>query len=357
MTRAGKIAIGLSVGLVAVVVAPGLVSQSCTIVDRFPPGPPSAHAEWETRVSLTATTPVAARVVGIRVAPSTRRADPPDLDLGAEDVTSGVREKRHARDVWVSIFDPDTGHGTPNPGGTGHATLDNWIGSGMTFENCDSVVCTARYVIVARWLTPVAGQHIDVKFFARISAGLKGYVDWGASPTLTPDPGPDGMSIEEDPELAFDGAPTVVTTQASGSGRISLATATFEQRLELDIPASALTADVGYPLVGRALVLFDSGDASDRNIPPWIHLSGPAGTIKAVADIAVDTDVLAACRPDVACSVPLTVALTFPEASPNWLTPAPDATAEASWTVVVRIERLGPGATPAGELGLHEVTR
>jgi hypothetical protein len=334
--------------LVLVAAYIGLGLLSITRPERFPPGPPVMATHWETTATLTRAAPVAVRAVRVEVEPTKGRLLTPDLNLGVRG-TTGLDDPT-APPVWLSIFDAATGESTPNPAGSGHATLDGWIGSGDAFDDCQTTSCAVTYVLVARWEAPVEGPGVPLRFFADLSATLDVPVSWAFPSGPTPTPVLQGLSLADDEGFRFDGDPGHRTVSTSGSFRITPGSLPGPQRLFLHVLAAVVGDTLRYPVLGRALLTVDRTDASSRPAAPWVEITGPNGTVRALAGIALDIDWLAGCEPGRDCVVPLTIGGAFEQpVSGVTPTPPPDSWAEADWTLTVRLERLEPGAPPAAE--------
>ena len=78
-----------------------------------------------------------------------------------------------------------------------------------------------------------------------------------------------------------------------------------------------------------------------RERPPWNELTGPRGTVRGLAGIALDLEWLSACSSGQDCDVPLKLSYVFGESSvdPSGTVP-PNASAEASWSLEVALESL-----------------
>jgi hypothetical protein len=310
--------------------------------EHFPPGAPTVGTTWETEVTLTSDRPVVARGFRVGVEPTAGRMLAPHLTMGARPSDPGPIT--HAGDVWISIFDPATGGATPQVAGTAHATLDGWIGSARDFEECEAEPCSAIYVMVVRWLAPTEGTDVRVTLTASLSATLLGIVQWSTPATPTPQPLPEGLSVVGDPSLAFDGTPATLISRTSGSARLTPGEPVVTQHLMLHVPAASLRGNLRYPTVGRVLLTVDHADSSHRNVAPWNELTGPRGTVKGVAGIALDTDWLSGCRVGVDCDVPLELRYLFgPSPADSSRSLPSDAWAEASWTLEAHLEVLSAG--------------
>jgi hypothetical protein len=343
--------------LVLVAAYIGLGLLVVTRPERFPPGPPVMSTHWETTAILTRTAPVAVRAVRVEVEPTKGRLRTPDLNLGVRG-TTGLDDPK-APPVWISIFDAATGKSTPNPAGTGHATLDGWIGSGHGFDECQATRCAVTYLLVARWEAPLDGPGVPLTFFADLKATLDVPTSWAFPSGPTPTPVLQGLSLATDDGFRFDGDPGRRTVSTSGSFRITSGSPPAPQRLLLHVPAAVLGDTLRYPVLGRALLTVDRADASSRPAAPWIEITGPNGTTRALAGIALDIDWLAGCQPGRDCEVPITVGGAFEQPVPRVTpTPPPDAWSAADWTLTVRLERMESGAPPPGEgMWLEEVTQ
>ena len=323
--------------------------------ERFPPGAPVMSTHWETTATLTRAAPVAVRSVRVEVEPTKGRLLTPDLNLGVRGTTGLDNPK--APPVWLSIFDAATGKSTPDPTATGHATLDGWIGSGHEFEECQTTRCAVTYVLVARWEAPIDGPGVPLTFFADLSATLDVPVSWVFPSGPTPTPELQGLSLATDEDFQYDGDPGRRTVQTSGSFRITSGSPPAPQRLLLHAPAAVLGDTLRYPVLGRALLTVERADASSRPAAPWVEITGPNGTARALAGIALDIDWLAGCEPARDCQVPIAVGVAFERPVPRvTLTPPPDSWGEADWTLTVRLERMEPGAPPPVEgMWLEEI--
>ncbi|HET7472543.1 MAG TPA: hypothetical protein VFJ71_05425 [Candidatus Limnocylindrales bacterium] len=308
--------------------------------ERFPPGPPQMGTRWDADTTLTKAAPIAVRAVRVVVDPTKDRITAPKLDLVVRGAT-GPDDPR-APASWLSIFDATTSSSTPNPAGTGHATLDGWTGSGRTFDDCETTRCAATYVLVARWLAPVDGPGVAVRFSSSLSATvIGGDSPWTEPSGPTPTPRLEGLALEEDLAFRFDGAPARRTVETSGSFRITPAAARVDQHLVLHVPAGLVDSRLHYPVLGRALLTVDRAESSARPAAPWVEITGPHGTARALAGIALDIDWLAGCEPAAPCDVPITVSGVFaPPPSYPVPTLAPDAWAEADWTLTAALERF-----------------
>jgi hypothetical protein len=316
----------------------------CTLLfnrfeEHFPPGPPTVSTTWETEVTLTSDRPVVARGFRVGVEPTAERMTAPHLSIGARPVDAG--QITHAGDVWISIFDPATGDATPAAAGTGHATLDGWIGSGREFKECETEPCSATYVMVVRWLAPTESTEVRVNLTASLSATLLGMVSWATPATPTPVPLPEGLSVVEDPAFAFDGKAATLVARASGSARITPGQPVIDEQFNLHVPAAGLRGKLRYPTLGRVLLTVDHADSSHRNVAPWNELTGPRGMVRGVAGIALDTEWLSGCSVGKDCDVPLDLRYLFgPSPADSSGTLPPDAWAEASWTLEAHLELL-----------------
>ena len=341
----------ITVALLAIL---GMTYLSRITEEHFPPPAPNVSTTWQDELTLTTEHPVIVRAFDVSVDPTAGRMTSPYLTIGAKPTDAG---DIHPRDVWISIFDPSSGAGTPTAAGSGHATLDGWIGSARHFDGCETDACSATYVVVVRWLTPVEGTAIPVVVSADLSATLLGPVALVTPATPTPVPLPEGLSITEDPTFRFDGLPSRLTSRATGTATITAGEPESAQQFVLHVPAAALDGLLRYPLVGRALLTVDHADASSRERPPWNELTGPRGTLKGLAGIALDLEWLSACSSGQDCDVPLTLKYMFGESSadPSGTVP-PDASAEASWSLEVVLESLSEDVDLSGfEITLAKV--
>ena len=336
-------------GLLVAVAAVAYAQMQIGIEPPGPPPPPVMSTTWESSATLTGVAPVAVRAIRVDVAATGNRLMTPDLDLVIRG--AGGLDSPTGSAVWISIMDAATGEGTPNPAGSGHATLDGWIGSGHGFDSCQETACSITYLMVARLREPNAGVSVPLTFSAALSAVVIG------PPTLvrpsgpTPSPKLDGLALTEVPADRFDGAPAVDTAETTASFALTPQAPTAETHLRLHVPAADLGRDRRYPVLGNALLTVPRADSNAQFVAPWIQVTGPHGTIRALAGIAIDVDWLAGCPIDLDCDVPLSVKGVFGSASTGDLASlAPDARASVDWVLSVRLERFDgePGAPGAG---------
>ena len=341
----------ISVFLIAIM---GLTFLSRITEEHFPPPAPTVSTTWKDELTLTSDHPVIVRGFDVSVDPTAGRMTSPYLTIGAQPIDAG---DIHPSDVWISIFDPSSGAGTPSDAGSGHATLDGWMGSVRHFDECGTDACSATYVVVVRWLTPVEGTEIPVAVSADLSATLLGPVAFVTPATPTPVPLPDGLSITEDPTFRFDGPASRLTSRATGTATITAGEPVSLQRFVLHVPANALDGPLRYPMVGRALLTVDDADASSRERPPWNELTGPRGTVRGLAGIALDLEWLSACSSGQDCDVPMTLSYVFGESSVNPSgTVPPDVSAAASWSLETILESLSEDVDLSGsEITLTKV--
>lgn len=342
MTRIGKWLLGLGL-VIAVAILGYFLILMLSMEKTSAPGPDlGVSTKWETEVTLTSDHPVVVRGFQVGVEPTAERMTEPELHIGARP-TDG-RDGIHDTDVWVSIFDPTNGDGAPDAAGSGHATLDGWSGSGRAFKECDDKPCSAKYVMVVRWLAPTDGTEVHVTLWATLSATLLTPVSRGIPTEPTPMPLPVGLSIAEDASYAFDGKPAMLVARASGSTRITTDMPVVDERFTLHVPAVTLRRGLEYPTLGRVLLTVGHAGSSHKNVAPWTELTGPRGTVKSLAGIALDTEWLSGCRGGVDCDVPLDLRFAF-GASPAGGSAAlpPDAWAEASWAIEAHLEVLSAG--------------
>jgi hypothetical protein len=321
---------------------------------KEPPGPPGVTTSWRQPITLTADHPVAVRGISVRVDSRVGRFRHPNLVIGARPTVPN--DWSHASEVWLSIFDPATGDAVPRRAGAGHATLDLLTGSARDLTECEKASCSATYAFVIRWLAPVAGDEVRVTMDARLSATL----DVPSYPTpATPIPtgSPEGLSLTDDESLRFDGLPATLVARTSGDTRITSEQPIAETHLLLHVPADALQGDLGYPVIGRALLTVSPAESSDRALLLWKELTVPRGSLSGVAGIASDTEWLSACSPGKDCDVPFDLRFAFGGSTgPGTTTVRADAWAQASWALEVHLERLLTDARlPDSELSLETV--
>jgi hypothetical protein len=339
----------LIAGFVVVVVA---VASAEMRIGVEPPGPaplPVMVTTWESAARLTGTAPVAVRAVRVDVAPTANRLQTPDLDLVVRG--PGQLDDPAGSGVWISIFDAGTGAGTPNPAGSGHATLDGWIGSGHGFAECAKKACSVTYLLVARLRAPTPDASIPITFSANLSATVMGPTSWAIPSGPTPSPKLEGLALTDVAGDRFDGVPAIASAETNGSLRITTRAPVVETHLRLHVPAADLGRDRRYPVLGHALLTVPTAASSGQFVAPWLEITGPHGTIRALAGIALDVDWLAGCPVGLDCDVPITVRGVF-GSSPPGVAPSlpPDAWATADWVLSVRLERFDrdPGSLSSG---------
>lgn len=300
--------------------------------------PPNANSSRSLTFTLSAERPTVVRAIHFQSADAPQYGDKATLMLHVRSAGGWFRD-----DMWVSIYDPETGQGMDYPNGTGHAGFFIWGHA----QDCPSSGCDATFVIVVRWLRPTSGTIVPcvLSASARVSPN-----DWAT-------PGPRPIVITEVPSLAFTGAPAVLTASAAGTSHLTPSSPPQAHHLELRVPAAALAGPLRFPLAGRLLLQTMITQSSGRPADVRLTVTLPSGKQTALGDDESELDWLAACRPGVDCVVPLVTTVSWWTSSDAYSL-APDAFVDVAWSLQARLEDLQDGAhLPAVPITLVEVAQ
>jgi hypothetical protein len=341
----------------AAIAVVALTVSACSIVE--PPGPPNVVTKFESSFSLTADQPVVVRTLEYTATPGEMAVRSISGYIEVVGKGGGGPGGETHDDVWISIFNAETGKSSEDVDGIGHASVDGW----GHYAPCDGVAviasgalrpdpgppCTARWTVVARWLDPAPGADIPLELNGNMRAYARDVPRASNLFALLT------FSIAQRGDPTFSGAPATSRAGVTGSARVTPTSAPQTMHYLLRVPAALLHGPAAYPRLGRIFVGSTVGEWSGPPADARVSLSIGGRVTEPYGSTAGELDWLGLCKPDVTCELPVDVTVSFWESTGSGKTSPPDGVMALEWRVEARLEDFSANATMP--VGLELVAR
>jgi hypothetical protein len=322
--RRGLLARVVGVGIVAASVAWGCGGFGC-------PYGAALDVKWSGRISLTADSPAAVRILQVEISNVGDGRYSSRLNLNWIEIGGNRFEP-----LWVSLIDLAGGTSTFANTGPGY-------GDGVAFLT-DACLngCTRSYAIVFRWGSPLAGDTRAVDIDATLEVADGGNAECRGTV------GPIDAELTEVVSQRFDGTPRMVSARATGELEVPLTPQAAAASVELRASKELLTYPAVYPTISRIFTGFRPDIAISNTVSV-----GSTSVIRGGGNPA-ELEWTQLCAPGADCTLPIAISESFSPAPGAVVPTGPAARWKVQWWVEVRVEVFSAAADlPDGTLTLQ----